>query len=122
MKCQTDENGNIILVDRDDTRLTEFVGGFAKSPVNLVDGFVSEEYDQLPIPEYLVEFDANAKRVEGTRQNVTGTLYFDNLTYVYGSTPEDTSAPEIDLHDKAGGADAVPLVLQHGAGFRRAGY
>ncbi|MFR5133734.1 MAG: phosphodiester glycosidase family protein [Acutalibacter sp.] len=111
VKCQTDENGNIILVDRDDTRLTEFVGGFAKSPVNLVDGFVSEEYDQLPIPEYLVEFDANAKRVEGTRQNVTGTLYFDNLTYVYGSTPEDTSAPEIESATiKAGGADAVPLV------------
>ena len=111
VKCQTDENGNIILVDRDDIRLTEFVGGFAKSPVNLVDGFVSEEYDQLPIPEYLVEFDANAKRVEGTRQNVTGTLYFDNLTYVYGSTPEDTSAPEIESATiKAGGADAVPLV------------
>ena len=109
VKCQTDENGNIILVDRDDTRLTEFVGGFAKSPVNLVDGFVSEEYDQLPIPEYLVEFDANAKRVEGTRQNVTGTLYFDNLTYVYGSTPEDTSAPEIESVTVTAGTEEQPL-------------
>ena len=109
VKCQTDENGNIILVDRDDIRLTEFVGGFAKSPVNLVDGFVSEEYDQLPIPEYLVEFDANAKRVEGTRQNVTGTLYFDNLTYVYGSTPEDTSAPEIESVTVTAGTEEQPL-------------
>ena len=123
-KCRTDENGNIILVDKDDPVLTEFKGGYAASSTPVDIGAVvpdtvtinGEEVaiGKVPIPEYLAEYElVNGKgmMVEGTRQDLKGTLYFDNLTYVYGSTPEDTSAPEIESATiKAGGADAVPLV------------
>ena len=123
-KCRTDENGNIILVDKDDPVLTEFEGGYAASSTPVDIGAVvpdtvtinGEEVaiGKVPIPEYLAEYElVNGKgmMVEGTRQDLKGTLYFDNLTYVYGSTPEDTSAPEIESATiKAGGADAVPLV------------
>ena len=124
------------MVDKDDPVLTEFKGGYAASSTPVDIGAVvpdtvtinGEEVaiGKVPIPEYLAEYElVNGKgmMVEGTRQDLKGTLYFDNLTYVYGSTPEDTSAPEIESATiKAGGADAVPLCLQHGAGFRRAGY
>ena len=123
-KCRTDENGNIILVDKDDPVLTEFKGGYAASSTPVDIGAVvpdtvtinGEEVaiGKVPIPDYLAEYElVNGKgmMVEGTRQDLKGTLYFDNLTYVYGSTPEDTSAPEIESATiKAGGADAVPLV------------
>lgn len=123
-KCRTDENGNIILVDKDDPVLTEFKGGYAASSTPVDIGAVvldtvtinGEEVaiGKVPIPEYLAEYElVNGKgmMVEGTRQDLKGTLYFDNLTYVYGSTPEDTAAPEIESATiKAGGADAVPLV------------
>ena len=123
-KCRNDENGNIILVDKDDPVLTEFKGGYAASSTPVDIGAVvpdtvtinGEEVaiGKVPIPEYLAEyelFNGKGMMVEGTRQDLKGTLYFDNLTYVYGSTPEDTSAPEIESATiKAGGADAVPLV------------
>ena len=123
-KCRTDENGNIILVDKDDPVLTEFKGGYAASSTSVDIGAVvpdkvtinGEEVaiGKVPIPEYLAEYklvNGKGTMVEGTRQDLKGTLYFDNLTYVYGSTPEDTSAPEIESATiKAGGADAVPLV------------
>ena len=123
-KCRTDENGNIILVDKDDPVLTEFKGGYAASSTPVDIGAVvpdtvtinGEEVaiGKVPIPDYLAEYElVNGKgmMVEGTRQDLKGTLYFDNLTYVYGSTPEDTSTPEIESATiKAGGADAVPLV------------
>ena len=81
--------------------------------------------DKVPIPEYLGEYEEIGEKgslVSGTLKELKGTLYFDNLTYVYGSTPEDTASPKIDsVEIKAGGADAVPLVTNIGIGFRRTG-
>lgn len=119
VKCQTDENGNIILVDRDDERLTQFVGGRITSPTNIGSvvpntvtlGTTKEEVTigQVPIPEYLATFDSNGKAT--SKQELKGTLYFDNLTYVYGSTPEDTAAPVVDdITVQAGGGEAEALV------------
>lgn len=103
VKCQTDENGNIILVDRDDPRVSEFVGGYSTSPldigaevpetVTLATTGETVTIGQIPIPEYLATF--NADGIAQTKGDLSGTLYFDNLTYVYGSTPEDTQPPEI---------------------------
>ena len=118
VKCKTDENGNIILVDKDDEALTNFIGGYATSPVNIgevvpdtmVLGTTKEEVTigQVPIPEYLATFDASGNAT--SKQELKGTLYFDNLTYVYGSTPEDTAAPVVDdITVQAGGGEAVDL-------------
>lgn len=118
VKCQTDENGNIILTDRDDPRLTSFVGGYTTTPIDI--GSVGPDtvtlgttgetvtIDQVPIPEYLATFKSNGDNL--TKGNLSGTLYFDNITYIYGSTPEDTSAPDIEsITVKAGSGDAVTL-------------
>ena len=121
-KCQTDENGNIILVDKDDPRVTSFLGGYLDEAMDIgsvvpdVVTINGDNYtiDKVPIPEYLGEYEEIAEKgslVSGTLKELKGTLYFDNLTYVYGSTPEDTASPKIDsIEIKAGGADAVPLV------------
>ena len=119
VKCKTDENGNIILVDKNDPSVTNFVGGYTTTPLNIGElvpdevtlGTTGEtvKIDKVPIPEYLGTYDSKGENL--TKGDLKGTLYFDNLTYVYGSTPEDTSAPEIESATiKAGGADAVPLV------------
>lgn len=119
VKCQTDENGNIILVDKDDERLTQFTGGYATSPINIgevvpdsvVLSTTGEEVTigQVPIPEYLATFDSNGNPT--SRQNLSGSIYFDNLTYVYGSTPEDTAAPAVeDITVQAGGEEPTNLV------------
>lgn len=119
VKCQTDENGNIILVDKDDERLTQFTGGYATSPINIgevvpdsvVLSTTGEKVTigQVPIPEYLATFDSNGNPT--SRQNLSGSIYFDNLTYVYGSTPEDTAAPVVeDITVQAGGEEPANLV------------
>ena len=119
VKCKTDENGNIILVDKNDPSVTNFVGGYTTTPLNIGElvpdevtlGTTGEtvKIDKVPIPEYLGTYDSKGENL--TKGDLKGTLYFDNLTYVYGSTPEDTAAPEIESATiKAGGADAVPLV------------
>ena len=119
VKCKTDENGNIILVDKNDPSVTNFVGGYTTTPLNIGElvpdevtlGTTGEtvKIDKVPIPEYLGTYNSNGENL--TKGDLRGTLYFDNLTYVYGSTPEDTAAPEIESATiKAGGADAVPLV------------
>lgn len=119
VKCQTDENGNIILVDKDDERLTQFVGGRITTPTDIGTvvpdtvtlGTTKEEVTigQVPIPEYLATFDSNGNAT--SKQELKGTLYFDNLTYVYGSTPEDITAPAVnDITVQAGGEEPVSLV------------
>lgn len=133
VKAKTDENGNILWVNRDSEELNGFTAGRfsgidlrktgspppANGQYTLPTGD-TVQIDKVPIPEYLAEFDSEGYWVSDS--TFSGTLYFDNLTYVYGSTPEDTSAPEIESATiKAGGADAVPL-SPTGAGFRRAGY
>ena len=61
VKCQTDANGNIILVDRDDPRLTEFKGGYLANsdstknigevvPETVVINGETVEIDKVPIP------------------------------------------------------------------------
>ena len=118
-RCTTDANGNIILVDKDDSRLTSFSGGYLQSkgetrnigqhvPDTATINGETVKIGQVPIPDYMATFDANGKAT--ARENVSGSLYFDNLTFVYGSTPEDTSAPDIEsITVQAGGGDAVPL-------------
>ena len=122
VKAKTDENGNILWVNRDSEELNGFTAGRfsgidlrktgspppANGQYTLPTGD-TVQIDKVPIPEYLAEFDSEGYWVSDS--TFSGTLYFDNLTYVYGSTPEDTSAPEIESATiKAGGADAVPLV------------
>ena len=122
VKAKTDENGNILWVNRDSEELNGFTAGRfsgidlrktgspppANGQYTLPTGD-TVQIDKVPIPEYLAEFDSEGHWVSDS--TFSGTLYFDNLTYVYGSTPEDTSAPEIESATiKAGGADAVPLV------------
>ena len=122
VKAKTDENGNILWVNRDSEELNGFTAGRfsgidlrktgspppANGQYTLPTGD-TVQIDKVPIPEYLAEFDSEGHWVSDS--TFSGTLYFDNLTYVYGSTPEDTAAPEIESATiKAGGADAVPLV------------
>ena len=122
VKAKTDENGNILWVNRDSEELNGFTAGRfsgidlrktgspppANGQYTLPTGD-TVQIDKVPIPEYLAEFDSEGYWVSDS--TFSGTLYFDNLTYVYGSTPEDTAAPEIESATiKAGGADAVPLV------------
>ncbi|OUN82867.1 hypothetical protein B5G06_08915 [Flavonifractor sp. An52] len=118
VKCQTDENGNIILVDKDDPRVASFTGGYTTTPLDIgavvpdtvTLGTTGETVtiDQVPIPEYLATFDSSGNNL--SKGNLSGTLYFDNITFIYGSTPEDTSAPDIEsITVKAGGGDAVNL-------------
>ena len=118
VKCQTDENGNIILVDKNDERLTEFVGGYTTTPLNIgaqvpdqvTLGTTGETVtiDKVPIPEYLATF--NTDGTTKTKGNLSGTLYFDNVTYIYGSSPEDTNSPQVSsITVQSGGNDPVAL-------------
>lgn len=106
VKCETDKQGNIILADRTDTRLTEFTGrklvkaddlvnGSTATPgtkrqVTLSTGDVVDIGEKLPIPQYL------ATTMDEAKGGYSGTLYFDNLTFVYGSTTEDKTNPVIE--------------------------
>ena len=117
VKCKTDENGNIILVDKNDPSVTNFVGGYTTTPLNIGElvpdevtlGTTGEtvKIDKVPIPEYLGTYDSKGENL--TKGDLKGTLYFDNLTYVYGSTPEDTSAPEIESVTVTAGTEEQPL-------------
>ena len=96
VKCKTDDNGNIILVDRNDERLTKFTtekSGQFKNPTDIISN-VKTNFDKYPIPDYLATFDDNRQLKEA--KGYSGTLYFDNLTFVYGSTTEDKVNPVID--------------------------
>ena len=96
VKCKTDDNGNIILVDRNDERLTKFTSdksGQFKNPTDIISN-VKTNFDKYPIPDYLATFDENRQLKEA--KGYSGTLYFDNLTFVYGSTTEDKANPVID--------------------------
>ena len=96
VKCKTDDNGNIILVDRNDERLTKFTtekSGQFKNPTDIISN-VKTNFDKYPIPDYLATFDDNRQLKEA--KGYSGTLYFDNLTFVYGSTTEDKMNPVID--------------------------
>lgn len=96
VKCKTDDNGNIILVDRNDERLTKFTSdksGQFKNPTDIISN-VKTNFDKYPIPDYLATFDENRRLKEA--KGYSGTLYFDNLTFVYGSTTEDKVNPVID--------------------------
>ena len=105
VKCKSDENGNIILTERDDPRLTEFTGGYYDHPIN-IGQYVPETaklgttgdtvtIGKVPIPEYLATFDPTTQ-VATKKLALKGDLYFDNLTFVYGSTTEDKTNPVIE--------------------------
>ena len=105
VKCKSDENGNIILTERDDPRLTEFTGGYYDHPIN-IGRYVPETakldttgdtvtIGKVPIPEYLATFDPTTQ-VATKKLALKGDLYFDNLTFVYGSTTEDKINPVIE--------------------------
>ena len=105
VKCKSDENGNIILTERDDPRLTEFTGGYYDHPIN-IGQYVPETaklattgdtvtIGKVPIPEYLATFNPTTQ-VATKKLDLKGDLYFDNLTFVYGSTTEDKTNPVIE--------------------------
>ena len=120
VKAKTDENGNILWVNRDSEELNGFTAGRfsgidlrktgspppANGQYTLPTGD-TVQIDKVPIPEYLAEFDSEGHWVSDS--TFSGTLYFDNLTYVYGSTPEDTSAPEIESVTVTAGTEEQPL-------------
>lgn len=106
VKCKTDENGNIILADWNDERLTHFTNGQFNGK-NITTGIKDNptasytmhngsvvSIDKLPIPEYLPNYGTDRKATNVP--SYSGTLYFDNLTFVYGSTSEDTENPVIE--------------------------
>ena len=103
VKCKTDANGNIILTDRTDARLTSFttglqtglnIGTTVPETVTLSTTKETVKIDKVPIPEYLATFGSNGN-CTGTLP-YKGSLYFDNLTFVYGSTTEDKTNPVIE--------------------------
>lgn len=103
VKCKTDANGNIILTDRTDARLTSFttgeqtglnIGTTVPETVTLSTTKETVKIDKVPIPEYLATFGSGGA-CTGTLP-YKGSLYFDNLTFVYGSTTEDKVNPVID--------------------------
>ncbi len=120
VKAKTDENGNILWVNRDSEELNGFTAGRfsgidlrktgspppANGQYTLPTGD-TVQIDKVPIPEYLAEFDSEGHWVSDS--TFSGTLYFDNLTYVYGSTPEDTAAPEIESVTVTAGTEEQPL-------------
>ena len=110
-KCKTDENGNILWVDvNNETEmksLTEYVGGQFHTPTDIYTGIIPESYtkktgetvtiEKLPIPDFMGTYGTDGVYTGGDSAPMNmGTLYFDQLTYVYGSTPEDTTPPVID--------------------------
>ena len=103
VKCKTDANGNIILTDRTDARLTSFttgeqtglnIGATVPETVTLSTTKETVKIDKVPIPEYLATFGSGGA-CTGTLP-YKGSLYFDNLTFVYGSTTEDKTNPVIE--------------------------
>ena len=103
VKCKTDANGNIILTDRTDARLTSFttgeqtglnIGTTVPETVTLSTTKETVKIDKVPIPEYLATFGSGGA-CTGTLP-YKGSLYFDNLTFVYGSTTEDKTNPVIE--------------------------
>ena len=103
VKCKTDANGNIILTDRTDVRLTSFttgeqtglnIGTTVPETVTLSTTKETVKIDKVPIPEYLATFGSGGA-CTGTLP-YKGSLYFDNLTFVYGSTTEDKTNPVIE--------------------------
>ena len=96
VKCKTDEDGNIILVDRDDERLTKFTSEKSAQFANETNiaSSLPTNIDKFPIPDYLATFGTDRKLINA--QAYSGKLYFDNLTFVYGSTTEDKDNPVIE--------------------------
>ena len=103
VKCKTDANGNIILTDRTDERLTSFttglltglnIGETVPETVTLSTTKETVKIDKVPIPEYLATFGTGGSCTSSL--HYSGTLYFDNLTFVYGSTTEDKTNPVIE--------------------------